>query len=419
MVQNSASNQPVFSYQLMERKSDDLYPEINNTFSKKPPLVRGFHKLFVGLMIRLNIVAIAFKHYYYPSKVKAVLRKLESLRRKYMGDYNLTKLVKVDGRYYWDMHAPGWPSRAFTNYNEGEMNRILPFRSKTDYLNSMILAITKKCPLRCQHCYEWDELNKREKLTLNDLKKIVAKFQENGKRVAQIQFSGGEPLSRFDDLIELLKSAKKGTDLWVVTSGFKLTLEKAHELKHAGLTGLSISLDHFDPAFHNAFRGSEESFNWVMKAVENAHLANLVVILSICPTKSFVNEHNMKQYALLAKKLGAAFILMIEPRNAGRYAGQHVALTEDQEKILENFFLKMNYDPEYADMPVVSYHGYHQRRVGCFGSGDRYLYIDTDGDVHVCPFCRQKLGNILESTIDESIEKLKNAGCHKFKHAID
>jgi MoaA/NifB/PqqE/SkfB family radical SAM enzyme len=401
----------------MERISKTPYPETDDRFNYKPPLVKGLHKLLAGIFIRLSIVAIAFKHYYYPGKVKWILKELESLRRKYMGDYNITKLMKVDGKYYWDMHAPGWPSRAFITYNEGEMNRIMPFRNKTDYLNSMILAITKKCPLQCRHCYEWDELNKDEKLTLDDLKNIVDKFQKNGKGVTQIQFSGGEPLSRFNDLIELLKSAKKGTDFWVVTSGFHLTLSKARELKRAGLTGLAISLDHFNPSLHNEFRGSEESFKWVIKAVEHAHQAKLVVILSLCPTKRFVSEDNMKQYARLAKKLGAAFILMIEPRDVGRYAGQHVALTEAQEKILENFFISMNYDPEYADMPAVSYHGYHQRRVGCFGSGDRYLYIDTDGDMHVCPFCRQKLGNILATSVDESVGKLKEVGCHKFKHA--
>ena len=395
-----------------------LNPDNFEALTFKPPLVRGLHKLFIGILVRLNIVAIAFKHYYSPAKVKLVLSALESLRRKYAGDYSLTKLIKVDGRYYWDMHAPGWPSRAFTTYNEGEMNRIIPFRNTRDYLNSMILAITKKCPLQCLHCYEWDELNKAEKLTLIDLKKIVHKFQNNGKGVTQIQFSGGEPLSRFSDLTELLSSSGKGTDFWVVTSGFNLTCEKAMELKKAGLTGVAISLDHYDPSLHNEFRGSKESFNWVLKAVENAHHAKLVVVLSLCPAKNFVSADNLTRYALLAKKLGAAFILMIEPRRVGRWAGQDVALTVSQERMLEDFFISMNYDPEYADMPAVSYHGYHQRRVGCFGSGDRYLYIDTDGDIHVCPFCRQKLGNILESSIDVSMDKLKNVGCHKFKHAM-
>jgi MoaA/NifB/PqqE/SkfB family radical SAM enzyme len=382
-----------------------------------PPLVKGIHKLVVGTLIRLNIIAIAIKHLHGPIKVIRVLKKLENLRRQYMGDFKIIKLMKVDGRYYWDMHAPGWPSSAFNKYNEGEMNRIYPFRKKTDYLNSMILAITKKCPLRCEHCYEWDVLNHEEKLSLIDLKKIVQNFQDRGRGVTQIQLSGGEPLSRFNDAIELIKSAKSGTDFWLITSGYKLTLEKARKLKNAGLRGVAISLDHFNPQKHNAFRGNNEVYKWVVKAVVNAHKSKLVVVMLLCPTKEFISEENMIQYARLSKKLGAAFILMIEPRAVGHYAEKDVAITKKQEKILEDFYIKMNYDPRYLDMPGVSYHGYHQRRVGCFGGGSRYLYVDTDGDMHLCPFCRQKFGNVLSSSINKSIEAMKEEGCHQFKNA--
>lgn len=383
----------------------------------RPPLVRGIHKYFIGSLIRMHITVIAFSHYLNPVKVFHVLKKLELLRRQYMGDYKIVKLFKVDGRYYYDMHAPGWPSSAFIRYNEGEMYRIIPFRRKTNYLNSMILAITKKCPLRCLHCYEWDVLNDREKLSLEDLKAIIKKFQSHGKGVAQIQLSGGEPLSRFDDVISLLKSADNSTDFWIVTSGFQLTQEKATQLKEAGLRGLAISLDHFDPGQHNAFRGSEESFQWVIKAVANAHQAKLVVILSLCPTREFISEENMWQYAQLAKKLGAAFILIIEPRAVGHFADKDIKLSNNQLKILEDFYLKMNYNPGYADMPAVSYHGYHQRRVGCFGSGNRYLYIDTDGEMHICPFCRQKVVHVFSLPIQESMELLQKKRCFEYKSA--
>jgi MoaA/NifB/PqqE/SkfB family radical SAM enzyme len=218
-------------------------------------------------------------------------------------------------------------------------------------------------------------------------------------------------------MIELLKSAKKDTDFWIVTSGYNLTYKRAAELKSAGLTGMAISLDHWDPEKHNSFRGSQNSFFWVINAVENAHAAGLMVVFLLCPTKEFISYENLIQYSNLVKRLGAAFILLIEPRAVGRFAGRNVSLTREQELILEEFYLKMNYATEYSDMPAVSYHGYHQRRIGCFGSGSRYLYVDTNGDTHICPFCRQKMGNVLDPLINDSMEKMKEAGCHKYKHA--
>ncbi len=381
-----------------------------------PPLVTGIHKYLIGSIIKLHIVAIAFSYYLRPAKVMHVMKRLEFLRQQYMGKFKIKKLFKVDGRYYWDMHAPGWPSPAFVRYNENEMNRIAPFKKSPVALNSMILAITKKCPLQCRHCYEWDVLNERESLSLDDLKAIISKFQDHCN-IAQIQLSGGEPLSRYSELVELLESSRAGTDFWLVTSGYNLTYERAKELKKSGLLGIAISLDHFDPVKHNHFRGSKDSFYRVMQAIKNSHQANLLVILSLCPTKEFISAHNLDRYALMAKRLGVAFILMIEPRAVGRYAVKDISISIEQEQILEDFYLRMNFDPLFRDMPAVSYHGYHQRRVGCFGNGNRYIYIDTEGNAHACPFCRQHYGNVLKDAPDNILRSMTNKGCRKYKHA--
>ncbi len=395
-----------------------LNPDFTEEYQfKKTPLIHGIHKWIAGLLIKSNIIWIAFRIYLNPIKVIFVLRRLESLRRQYMGDFKIQKLFKIYGRYYWDMHAPGWPSKAFVTYNEGEMNRILPFRPIHDYLNSMILAITKKCPLHCQHCFEWDAINQDEKLSQEDLKLIIQKFQNRGKGVAQIQLSGGEPLSRYGEIIEILKSAKQGTDFWIVTSGYNFTLEKARSLKTAGLIGMALSLDHYKKEEHNAFRGSQKSYDWAIRAIQNAHKANLVVTLSLCVTKEFTSKNNLFEYANYAKKLGAAFILLLEPRAVGRYAGKEVYLSKDQISTLDDFYIKMNYDPNYADFPAVSYHGYHQRRIGCFGGTNRFVYLNTDGDLQVCPYCQKKYGNATSDSITELAKDMNSNGCLPYMQA--
>ena len=47
------------------------------------------------------------------------------------------------------------------------------------------------------------------------------------------------------------------------------------------------------------------------------------------------------------------------------------------------------------DFPTMMYHGFHQRRVGCY-SGSRSVYVDSAGDVHACPFCHNKSYNIID-----------------------
>jgi len=116
--------------------------------------------------------------------------------------------------------------------------------------------------------------------------------------------------------------------------------------------------------------------------------------------------------------MGASFIHILEPRPVGRYEGKDVLITSDHERILDEFMLKINFNPHYIDMPIVTYHGYYQRRIGCIGAGNRYLYVDTDGDIHSCPFCREKSGNVLSSSFDDSLSKLKSKGCRKFENAL-
>ncbi|MDP2888282.1 MAG: hypothetical protein Q8P34_04845 [Bacteroidota bacterium] len=56
--------------------------------------------------------------------------------------------------------------------------------------------------------------------------------------------------------------------------------------------------------------------------------------------------------------------------------------------------------------------------MGCFGAGNRYIYADPNGDVHACPFCRGKMGNLLEEPFGQIIKKVKGVGCHEFKSQL-
>lgn len=204
-----------------------------------------------------------------------------------------------------------------------------------------------------------------------------------------MHFSGGEPLVRFHDMLELLKSAQKGTDIWVITSVYHLTLEKAQQLKDAGLVGIAVSIDHPHQDKHDMFRGLVGSYEWAIKAARNARKAGLALSLNICATKEFVSAENLFEYARLAHELDASFIQILDPRAVGHYAGKAVDLEPSHIKVIEDFADMLNYDAAFRNWPINTYHGTHQRNVGCFGAGSRFLYVDTDGDMHACPFCQK------------------------------
>ena len=135
--------------------------------------------------------------------------------------------------------------------------------------------------------------------------------------------------------------------------------------------------------------------------------SGLVTSLSLCPVRSFVSRTNLFRYAELAKELGVSFIEILEPKAVGHYAGEDVVLKSEHERILDEFYIDMNYERTYDSYPIVTYHGYHQRRTGCFASGNRNLYVDTDGDLRACPFCMSKNENVLTADFDAAIEQLQ------------
>jgi MoaA/NifB/PqqE/SkfB family radical SAM enzyme len=371
--------------------------------------VAGFRATVIDAVSDLFYFFNAIKEYRSFRKASEVMPVLYGLKHKIAG-HRLYRIVKANGRYYWNMHLPGFPSGALTTHVLGEMNRILPVRSRNNRLSVLFLGITKKCPLQCLHCYEWEALNQKETLSPEDLKKIIRKFQEAG--VSHIQLGGGEPMTRFEEMVDLIKDIKPGADIWISTCGFNLSEEKALILKHAGLSGVAISVDHSEPSLHNAFRGNPKAFDWAINATENCRKAGLITCWSVCATREFISRDNLIQYALAAKRNGVNYIQLFEPMPAGRYSGKEVALDPAQIKILEDFYIEMNTSPTYRDFPLVVYLGVYQRRIGCLGSGNRYVYVDTDGNIQSCPFCRtSKRMNVNEHPAEELLQWIQKEGC--------
>lgn len=199
---------------------------------------------------------------------------------------------------------------------------------------------------------------------------------------------------RIKDLLQLIHFASKKSECWVLTSGFNVNDHTARQLKQVGCKGMVISIDHYIPELHNLFRGNDTSYQQAVMAVKAARQEGIVVSLSVCATKHFIEGGHLMPYLDFAKSLGVQFVQVLEPRSVGHYEGKNVMLQEKHIAILEQIFTKVNHSPAYKDYPTMLYHGFHQRRVGCF-SGSRSVYVDSAGDVHACPFCHTKSYNII------------------------
>ena len=382
-----------------------------------PQSVRGLRKAVVIARLLAHVVWLSLRTSRGPLRAACALFRLCAVMqsqqwatptRRRVRLWTSQKFVVSSGRYFWDFYAPGWPSVAFDRCIERELARVDPL-GRPPGLNTTFIAITRRCALKCEHCFEWDVLNRPEALSAGELQEITRRVQSCG--TAQIVFSGGEPLQRFADLLTLAAAASTESDVWVQTSGLGLSAEKARRLREAGVTGISLSLDHWDAEVHDRFRGLPGTFKEVERAARHARDVGLLVALSLCPTRSFVTPENLQRYAETARSLGASFIQMLEPKAIGHYAGQDVALSPAHQHVLEEFCEHLNTDPAARDLPTVEYMDWSARELGCCGAGDRYAYIDTDGELHACPFCRTPGLRVLDQDINSALSTLQARGC--------
>jgi len=131
----------------------------------------------------------------------------------------------------------------------------------------VVWNITRKCNLRCRHCYAGAENRDFEgELTTKEGTAIIDDLAAFG--VPVLLFSGGEPLIR-KDLFELGKyAAGKGIRTVISTNGTLITPKIAQKIKEADFSYIGISLDGME-ATNDKFRGVNGAFEDAFEGIRN------------------------------------------------------------------------------------------------------------------------------------------------------
>jgi 12,18-didecarboxysiroheme deacetylase len=139
----------------------------------------------------------------------------------------------------------------------------------------VVWNVTRRCNLKCAHCYSKSEdLDYSGELTLDEGKALIDDLAQFGSPV--ILFSGGEPLVR-RDIIELIRYAvQRGRRAVLSTNGTLIDEPMAEKLQNIGLSYVGISLDGLEST-HDRFRGVEGSFKKVMRAIRACQSKGLKV----------------------------------------------------------------------------------------------------------------------------------------------
>ena len=134
----------------------------------------------------------------------------------------------------------------------------------------LILFINSICNQKCEHCFYWRNLNRKDDLTKEE---IFALSRSLG-RIENLNLSGGEPFLRpeFGEICRQFIQHNKVRQIYVPTNGYftdKTVKQITETLKEKDLELFvaEISLDGLGE-FHNKFRGSPGAFDKAMQTYD-------------------------------------------------------------------------------------------------------------------------------------------------------
>jgi len=135
-------------------------------------------------------------------------------------------------------------------------------------------------------------LRSSERLSFEEIVRLARLFVRLG--VCKLRLTGGEPLLRANlaDLIGDLTSLPGVEDIALTTNGVLLS-QHAVELKAAGLTRITVSLDSLDPEIFKSMSGGLGDVEDVLRGIEHARRAGLAPIKINAVVQRGVNEQGV------------------------------------------------------------------------------------------------------------------------------
>ena len=323
------------------------------------------------------------------------------------------KEVRFRGHYYFTPNLPRRPSPVFDQMAaQGGLNATAAGTPVKRRIDVAVLGITRRCDLHCKHCYERFNIGDRDAVPIRRWKEIISQLQGLGTNI--IALSGGEPMLRFDGVLELLECGdRRRSDFHVHTSGQGVTRERAEMLERAGLAAAAVGLDDVDPERHDSLRGYRGAFDGAVQALEHFRRAGIFTYVNMCVTRDIVRLNDLERYFDLTKRLGVGFIEMLEPRPCGGFlkTQDEMLLTPADRERLVAFYRAGSTMRKYRNHPILFYLPYieHADRMGCLMGGLSHLHIDSLGNVNPCALLPVTFGNIMEEDFPVIYERMRKA----------
>ncbi|SDI37052.1 GTP 3',8-cyclase MoaA [Propionivibrio dicarboxylicus] len=284
-------------------------------------------------------------------------------------------------------------------------------------LRDLRISVTDRCNLRCTYCMPRDAIGTKfsflphgQLLSFEEIHRLARLFVALGVR--KIRLTGGEPLMRhgLEGLIEKLARLRDArgdaVEVALITNGTQLA-KRARQLKDAGLSRLTVSLDALSEPTFRRITDAAASVGTVLDGIAAAQAVGLAPVKVNTVVQRGVNEHEILPLVRYFRNTGVIvrFIEFMDVGNRNQWRLDDVVSARD---------ILARIDQEIPIQPLSARHHGEVAKRWAFadGSGEigviasvtqafchecTRLRLSTDGKLFTCLFA--STGNDLRTAL--------------------
>jgi radical SAM protein with 4Fe4S-binding SPASM domain len=268
----------------------------------------------------------------------------------------------------------------------------------------LTIEITRRCNLRCRHCYLAAGKQAEGELTFDEVRDLISAAKQLGATF--VNLSGGEPLLREDCFPLLEHVARSGLQCIIGTNATTVSPEVARRLAELPVI-VQVSLDGASSATHDAVRG-RGVFRRALQGLHNLLQADMAerVTLSFTPMAS--NAGEASAVADLALEKGVKGLIFTSLLPGGNARTNWDVLKLSTERTLQVWESILDKARELAGRLAILHEGLSvsldnpgvSKALCSIGTN---LRIDPEGNVYPCQCFTggrdYRLGNVREQSL--------------------
>lgn len=257
---------------------------------------------------------------------------------------------------------------------------------------------TSACNLKCKGCWA-AEYGYKQSLTNEEMQSIVTQGKEMGTHFYML--TGGEPLIRKNDIIELARN-NQDAGFVIYTNATLVDQKFCDDLKEVGNVALALSLEGTEES--NDWRRGEGAYKRTIEAMDLLKENKCLFGVSICYTRKNIEFVTSDEFFDMIIEKGAKYSLMFNYMPVGHDADKELIPTPEQREYMYNWLRKVRNSKTGKPIFVMDFQNDAEYVGGCIAGGRNYFHINSAGDIEPCVFIHYSDTNIRTHTLMEALK---------------